>query len=211
MSKASMATFKNYYTILNVSGTATHMEIKAAYVQCCKKYHPDLNPGIDTTIKMQDVNEAKDVLLDPVKRANFDYQLNIHDNASNQHYAHHNANNNSSQESSIYAPDYIELLGRLDTLKEKNVLLYYKYMNQVGALSTDEILYTINNRSRYSQHQIDISIFILHEYRSYSIDLVYAQLNQKPDLVAIVRRKFQQIPWWGVWLFIMLLRLMLKG
>ena len=200
-----MNTFKNYYTILNVSGTATHMEIKAAYVQCCKKYHPDLNPGIDTTIKMQDVNEAKEVLLDPVKRANFDYQLNIHDYTSNQQYAHYSANNNSSQQSSIYAPDYMELLGRLDTLKEKNVLLYYKYMNQVSAQSTQDILYTINNRSRYSQHQVDISIYILHQHRSCPLDFVYVQLNQKPDLVAIVRRKFQQIPWWGVWFIIMFL------
>ena len=64
---------KDYYAALGVSKTATEAEIKKAYKQQVKKYHPDLNPDSKTAeAKMKEINEAYDVLSDADKRARYD-------------------------------------------------------------------------------------------------------------------------------------------
>jgi curved DNA-binding protein len=65
--------FKDYYTILGVSKTATPEEIKRVYRKLARKYHPDLNPGDkDAEAKFKDLNQANEVLSDPEKRQKYD-------------------------------------------------------------------------------------------------------------------------------------------
>ncbi len=65
--------FKDYYTILGVSKTATPEEIKRAYRKLARKYHPDLNPGDQgAEAKFKDLNEANEVISDPEKRQKYD-------------------------------------------------------------------------------------------------------------------------------------------
>ena len=40
-------------------------------------YHPDMNPGIDTTNLMQDINEAYAILKDETKRKRYDIEYNL--------------------------------------------------------------------------------------------------------------------------------------
>ena len=61
---------KNYYDILGLKRDASQDEIKKAYRELCKKYHPDRTGGDDTKIK--EINEAYSVLGDEVKKRQYD-------------------------------------------------------------------------------------------------------------------------------------------
>ena len=64
---------KDFYATLGLEKGASESEIKKAYRQMAKKYHPDNNPGDKTAEeKMKELNEAYEVLSDPDKRAKYD-------------------------------------------------------------------------------------------------------------------------------------------
>jgi len=59
------------YSRLDISPNATETEIKKAYGKMSKQWHPDKNPDNieESTKKFQEINEAKEILLNPDKRA----------------------------------------------------------------------------------------------------------------------------------------------
>ncbi|XP_033211054.1 protein tumorous imaginal discs, mitochondrial-like isoform X2 [Belonocnema kinseyi] len=64
---------RNYYEILGVSRNAAAKDIKKAYYQLAKKYHPDTNKGDpNASKKFQEVSEAYEVLSDDTKRKEYD-------------------------------------------------------------------------------------------------------------------------------------------
>lgn len=64
--------FKDYYKIMGVARTATPDEIKRAYRQLARKYHPDVSKEADAEARFKEVGEAYEVLNDPEKRAAYD-------------------------------------------------------------------------------------------------------------------------------------------
>ena len=65
--------FIDYYETLGIQKTATEEEIKNAYRKLARKLHPDLNPtDKDANKKFQQLNEANEVLSDPIKRKKYD-------------------------------------------------------------------------------------------------------------------------------------------
>ena len=64
------------YQILNVSKDATEVQIKKAYRELSFKHHPDRNPGADNATKMQQINEAYEILSDPARKEAYDHPSN---------------------------------------------------------------------------------------------------------------------------------------
>ena len=64
--------FKDYYAVLGVPRDAGEDEIKRAFRKLARKHHPDVNKAADAAARMQEINEAYDVLRDPEKRAAYD-------------------------------------------------------------------------------------------------------------------------------------------
>jgi len=63
---------KDYYDILGVSKSASQEDIKKAYKNLAKKYHPDINKEEGSADKFKEVNEAFATLGDESKRSNYD-------------------------------------------------------------------------------------------------------------------------------------------
>jgi curved DNA-binding protein len=64
--------FKDYYKIMGVARDATQDEIKRAYRQLARKYHPDVSKEADAETRFKEVGEAYEVLKDTEKRATYD-------------------------------------------------------------------------------------------------------------------------------------------
>ncbi len=68
-----MADKRDYYEVLGVGKDADDAEIKKAYRNLAKKYHPDVNPGDkEAEIKFKEASEAYAVLSDAEKRRQYD-------------------------------------------------------------------------------------------------------------------------------------------
>ncbi len=63
---------RTYYEILGVSEDATFEEIRAAFRQRAREFHPDVNKSPDAVDRMQEVNEAYEVLRDEEQRTAYD-------------------------------------------------------------------------------------------------------------------------------------------
>ena len=65
--------FKDYYTVLGVSRDASDTDIKKAFRNLARKYHPDVAKDKKAAeAKFKEINEAHEVLSDPEKRRKYD-------------------------------------------------------------------------------------------------------------------------------------------
>ncbi len=65
--------YKDYYKVLGVNRAASTDDIKKAFRQLARKYHPDVNPGNkQAEARFKEINEAYEVLSDPDKRRKYD-------------------------------------------------------------------------------------------------------------------------------------------
>lgn len=65
---------RDYYAILGIEAGATAEEVRQAYRRCVREVHPDLNPDRAewATEQIQLINEAYDMLRQPLRRKEYD-------------------------------------------------------------------------------------------------------------------------------------------
>lgn len=97
--------FIDYYEILGVDETSSNEAIKLAFKKMALKWHPDRNPGMDTTQKMQELNEAYLILKDVDARRRYDieYQkFKQYKQSKKQHTGSTQSNSESSSDKNTY-------------------------------------------------------------------------------------------------------------
>lgn len=67
---------KDYYAILEINPNSTHGDIKRAYRQKVRLYHPDKNNDV-FTCTIYDINEAYEILGDTTRRKDYDLERKI--------------------------------------------------------------------------------------------------------------------------------------
>jgi molecular chaperone DnaJ len=66
------STKRDYYEVLGISRTATSEDIKKAFRQKARQYHPDVNKEPGAEAQFKEISEAYEVLVDDDKRAAYD-------------------------------------------------------------------------------------------------------------------------------------------
>ncbi len=204
--------FKDYYAILGITYPATTAEIKAAYIRQCKHWHPDRNPGVDTTRKMQEVNEAGDVLLDAAGKNNYDYQYQLHRSGNATHTNTHSYRHtyDATEQADKYAARYEALKSRIAVFRQRDAHLFSVYVQQVRSRTTADLVNCCENWYKYSIDFMDMVISELHENRKFQLVHIYGRIKEKPASATTTRtapvKEDNGVPWWAIWLFLLVLR-----
>lgn len=65
----------NYYDLLGISRSASLEEIREAYFEAARRYHPDVNSAPDANERFATIQQAYEVLQDEKKREQYDHGL----------------------------------------------------------------------------------------------------------------------------------------
>jgi molecular chaperone DnaJ len=66
------ATKRDYYDVLGINRTASSDDVKKAFRQKARQYHPDVNKEAGAEAQFKEISEAYEVLIDDDKRAAYD-------------------------------------------------------------------------------------------------------------------------------------------
>ena len=76
-SKRGVPNQTSYYTLLGLHPSTSALEVRRAYRELSKRYHPDTTdlPTAIATVKFQQLNEAYATLSSPERRLNYDLKI----------------------------------------------------------------------------------------------------------------------------------------
>ena len=106
--------FKDYFKILGINRNATDKEIKSAFRELARKFHPDLHPHDEKAeSKFKEINEAYEILSNKEKKQSYEqylsYWLNNRDGKSRDFFR----DNNKGFDEYLNFDDFLtDLIGR---------------------------------------------------------------------------------------------------
>ena len=119
--------YKNYYQILGVNKDASQEEIKAAYRNLSKKYHPDLNNGDPEAEKrFKEINEAYQALNRKNNHSRFNMNGNYRTRWDNMVRNFRNDSLHHEQDLHDYIKELEEIVESF--IKEKPNSILYKFL-----------------------------------------------------------------------------------
>ena len=127
--------FKDYYKILEIGFPSNGDEIKTAYRRISLKWHPDKNPGIDTSNLMIDINEEYYILNNPDKKNRYDCEYIKYINflgANNQ-----KAENKDYTNPESYNPYDLNVRQDIKDAHDKATELVNEFLNSLKKASKD--------------------------------------------------------------------------
>lgn len=113
----------DYYKILGINENASQEDIKKAYRNLAKEYHPDVNPDKSAEEKFKEISNAYEVLSNPSEKQKFDNKKN---NPFHDYYNNFNFNSQFGDIFNIYNSPQQE---NLDISTSVNVSLADVYNN----------------------------------------------------------------------------------
>ena len=169
----------NHYEVLGVKKTASQEEIKKAYKDLVKKYHPDIYTGDKTFAekKTAQINVAYDILSIPEKRAEYDneiapkyeYTYNTNFDKSNTYNNTYNSTYNRS-----YNNKYNNTYSRTGFNSSSHTNNYYNSNKQKPNYTysksnfSDKIFDKVNHLKPKTQISVVIFILILYFFILFS-------------------------------------------
>lgn len=163
--------FDDPYQVLGLQRGASDEEVKRAYRQLAKKYHPDMNPGDAHAAKMMnDINAAYDQIKNPPKQTTtqHDYdpfagwyrQQQTHQNQSNEYVVAWRYIQSGSYQEALYVLNTIPAMQRtaewyyfsaIANTNLGNRVLGYEQINQACRMDPDNIQYQMT-RDQIEHH-----------------------------------------------------------
>lgn len=120
----------NYYEILGVPLDATVEEIRKAYLELVRRYHPDVYKGEDAEEKIKAINIAYDTLFVSKKRSMYDKVNNVTQNKST---------NSENDGFDFYNDDYYNVFIKTLELQSKAQDLYNELNNIIDSIDDGNI------------------------------------------------------------------------
>src|ERR1035437_6871989 len=71
---------KTFYEILGVKSSSSVEDIKIAYRKLAKKYHPDCSKTQKSAVRFREIQEAYEILADPIKKRDYDALIKVKEN-----------------------------------------------------------------------------------------------------------------------------------
>lgn len=118
---------KDHYRTLGLSNKASDQEIKLAYRQLAKRYHPDVNPGnVYAEERFKEISEAYNVLSDPILRSAYDARRSYRAFAPPQDSFKKKETDNRDRRKRTYNPEELERVRARNKMRTEAVMLKRK-------------------------------------------------------------------------------------